>query len=203
MVPSPEAEPPGRRPPELRVSDQERTAAVQWLQTAFAEGRLTDEEFETRARAALTARTQGELAPLLADLPVAPAAPPLPSPPARAWRVGHLVLAIMGSTRRRGRWRVPPWCTSVAIMGSCRLDLRAARCDAPVTVITAVAIMGSIDVLVPPGVRVEMRGLSLMGDWSNTVGEADLPSGAPEVHVRGIALMGSVRVRTRAPTHER
>jgi hypothetical protein len=171
------------------------------LQTAFAEGRLSEEEFDTRVHAALSARTQGELERLLADLPVSAAPQTTPSPPAPAWRVGHLVLAIMGSAMRRGRWRLPEWCTSVAIMGSCSLDLRAAQRDAPVSVITAVAIMGSVQVIVPPGVRVEMHGLSLMGDWSNSVRGDDLPSGAPEVHVRGFALMGGVRVRTRALKH--
>jgi class 3 adenylate cyclase len=53
----------------LRVSEQERDTTMQQLQTAFAEGRLSDEEFDTRARAAAR-RTSHCLA----------ACPALPSP---------------------------------------------------------------------------------------------------------------------------
>src|SRR5439155_15322240 len=58
-----------------RASDRERDAVVQRVQDAFAEGRLNDDEFDERSRAALTARTHADLDALLADLPVAPTAP--------------------------------------------------------------------------------------------------------------------------------
>jgi len=61
-----------RQPPltsTIRVSAQERDETVQRLQTAFVEGRLSDEEFDERVRAALAARTRVELERLLADLP--------------------------------------------------------------------------------------------------------------------------------------
>jgi class 3 adenylate cyclase len=184
----------------LRVSDQERDETVRRLQTAFAEGRLTDEEFDARVRATLTARTQTELMRLLADLPGAPARP-VPASPMR-----RLVIAVMGEAVRRGRWRVPEQCTAVAMMGGCVLDLRAAQLSAPVTTITAVAIMGGVEVIVPPGVRVEMHGLPIMGGWSNRVREEGLPPDAPQVHIRGFALMGGVEARTREqsrPRHRR
>jgi class 3 adenylate cyclase len=175
----------------LRVSDQERNEIVQRLQTAFAEGRLTDEEFDARVRAALAVRTQAELTRLLADLPGSPARLAL------AKRGSSLVMAVMGGTERRGRWRVPEQCTAVAVMGGCVLDLRAAQLSAPVTTITVVAIMGGVEVIVPPGVHVEMHGLPLMGGWSNLVHEEELLPDAPQVHIRGVALMGGVEARTR------
>ena len=69
----------------VRVSDQERDVVVQRVQTAFAEGRLDDTEFGERMRAALTARTRGDLDMLLTDLPAETAAPgPAPRlPPGR------------------------------------------------------------------------------------------------------------------------
>jgi hypothetical protein len=85
----------------------------------------------------------------------------------------------------------------VAVMGGCVLDLRAAQLSTPVTTITAVAIMGGVEVIVPPGVHVEMSGLPLMGGFSNRVREVDLPPDAPQVHIHGLALMGGVEVQTR------
>jgi len=64
--------------PAVRASDQERDAATQQLQQAFAEGRLDGTEFDGRMRTALTARTRADLDALLADLPrkrVVPAPP--------------------------------------------------------------------------------------------------------------------------------
>jgi DUF1707 SHOCT-like domain len=191
-----------RQPPltsTMRVSAQERDETVQRLQTAFVEGRLNDEEFDARVRAALAARTRVELERLLADLPAPHTRQAQPVRPAPVRRGDSLVIAVMGGAERRGRWRVPEQCTAVAMMGGCSLDLRAAQLSAPVITINVVAIMGGVEVIVPPGVRVEMHGLPLMGGWSNHVPDAELPPDAPEVHVRGFALMGGVEVRTRRP----
>src|SRR5258708_31534422 len=53
----------------VRASDRERDAATHRLQEAFGDGRLDDAEFDERMRAALTARTCGQLDELLTDLP--------------------------------------------------------------------------------------------------------------------------------------
>ncbi len=66
------------RPPReaaLRASDAERDRAVDLLAGAAAEGRITLEEYSARSAAALSARTNEDLAALTSDLP-APAASP-------------------------------------------------------------------------------------------------------------------------------
>ena len=74
-----------RRDPGLRASDDEREATVTQLRRHGTAGRLDIEELEQRIGAAYGARTHGELAALLTDLPVQ--APPR-EPAARARR-GH------------------------------------------------------------------------------------------------------------------
>ena len=67
----------------IRVSDQERNAAVEALRDHLTEGRLTTEEFSDRVEAALSARTRGDLADLIGDLPrLTPAAPAREAHPA-------------------------------------------------------------------------------------------------------------------------
>lgn len=56
-------------PPEVRASDAERDAVVAALEDATVAGRLAPAELEDRTDAALHARTHGELAALVADLP--------------------------------------------------------------------------------------------------------------------------------------
>jgi hypothetical protein len=59
----------GEPDPSLRAADADRDAVADRLRTAHAEGRLTVEEFGERLDAAFAARTMGELAGLVADLP--------------------------------------------------------------------------------------------------------------------------------------
>src|SRR5262245_35400409 len=58
--------------PELRASHEDRDRAVEILRVAAGDGRLTSAELDERVEAALTARTNGELATLTADLSAVP-----------------------------------------------------------------------------------------------------------------------------------
>ena len=56
-------------PPDLRASDAERERTVEQLSDHALAGRLTVEELDERCERAYAARTRGELAALLGDLP--------------------------------------------------------------------------------------------------------------------------------------
>src|SRR6516164_2819093 len=55
---------------DLRVGDSDRKAVVTELQRHYVEGRLSSEELGERVSEALNARTVGDLATLLSDLPM-------------------------------------------------------------------------------------------------------------------------------------
>ncbi len=190
-------QPEPQRPQPIRASDQDRDAVVQQLQQAFAERRLDDDEFDDRMRAALTARTSTELDRLTSDLPAAmPGGSVVPA--AAGVRPGRWAVAYKNSVRRGGRWRVPERFTSVVYKGGGWLDLRAAELTAPVTSVVAIAYKSRIDILVPPGVRVEMDGFGVSKGWSaEEETELRLPHDAPTVHVRGIAYKGTIETRTK------
>jgi len=187
--------------PAIRVSDTDRDAAAQVLQAAFAEGRLDDDEFDRRMRSALTARVSTDLEKLTADLPAAGSRPAAgPAVAAAGSKPGKYAMAYKSSIRRGGRWRVPERFTSVVYKGSGWLDLRAAELTAPGTTVRVVAYKSRVDVLVPPGVRVELDGFGVSKGWSEQEElETRLPADAPVVHVRGIAYKGTVEVSTRPP----
>jgi Domain of unknown function (DUF1707) len=65
----------------LRASDADREQVLEFLKTAFVQGRLTMDELDARAGQALVSRTYGELAELTADIPSG-VARTLPRPPA-------------------------------------------------------------------------------------------------------------------------
>ncbi len=58
--------------PGKRASDAERDNVVELLRRAYAEGRLSADELETRVQRAVQARTRDELRALRSDLPYRP-----------------------------------------------------------------------------------------------------------------------------------
>ena len=181
---------------DARASDRERDDTVTGLQVAFADGRLDDTEFDTRVRGALVARTRGELDRLAADLPRAsPAAPLAGSGPAGDRKPGKLSLAYKTSLRRAGRWRVPATFTVVSYKGDGTvLDLRAAELTSAVTTIRAIAYKCRVQVIAPPGIRVEVSGIGV-SSGDDPAGPA-LSAAAPVVHIRALAYKGLVEVRS-------
>jgi hypothetical protein len=132
---------------------------------------------------------------LLVDLPLTSATSTTPS--SASDRPVRFTVAILGETQRRWRWRVAPRLTAVGVLGGCMLDLRAATLTAPVTTITAVTVLSGVDVLVPPGVRVELSVYGLFGSADSLLPEQDLPPDAPVVRVRCFALLGGVEAKPR------
>jgi hypothetical protein len=63
----------------IRASDQDRDDAAELLIEAYAVGRLSRKELDDRATAAYSAKTQGELRDVTADLPLPAAWIGLPS----------------------------------------------------------------------------------------------------------------------------
>ena len=192
MIPVGKNGPEQQAPALILASNVEREAATRRLQEAFAEHRLTDDEFDQRIRQALTARTTAELDGLTADLPAA--APALVVTTAHGSKPGRFAVALKSSISRAGRWSVPPRFFSVVYKGSGLLDLRAAELSSAVTTITAVSYKSRTEILLPPGIKVELggTGVSAAGEAQSTAIGPD----APVVRVRGVAYKGSIEVRT-------
>ena len=80
----------------LRLGDVDRQQALEALGEHFAQGRLDRDELDERSDAVWSAKTQGDLAPIFADLPVR-ATGPVPSPSL--------------APHRPRWWPVPDWAT--------------------------------------------------------------------------------------------
>jgi hypothetical protein len=81
--------------PEMRVSTEERNEVADALSTHFADGRLDDAEFKERLDRALGAKTRGDLAGLLTDLPRPDAEAPSPRRRRRLPLVAMAVVALV------------------------------------------------------------------------------------------------------------
>jgi hypothetical protein len=183
----------------LRVSDAERDATLQKLGDHAAVGRLTLDELEERSGQALAAKTRGELATLTSDLPAeaglagaglagAGAVPAHPRKPVR-WMV-----AIMGGSHRRGRFRAVGSINAVAIMGGDEIDLRDAEIEGGELTLNLVAVMGGANIYVPDSVETEVGGFSLMGGHEEVGSQRAPRPGAPVVRIKMYNLMGGATI---------
>ncbi|ANS65518.1 hypothetical protein SLINC_3294 [Streptomyces lincolnensis] len=200
--------------PELRASDADRERVAEVLRDAMAEGRLDMEEFAERLDATYKARTYGELAPITRDLPdhAAPKVSMTKAPVESGSWAGRIVggegsssgaVAVMSGFQRKGRWTVPRKFTCFAFWGGGEIDLREANFAAGEVEINCIAIMGGMQVIVPPGVEVVVRGIGVMGGFDHSEeGEPGDP-GAPRVVVTGFAFWGGVGVERKLTRAER
>jgi Domain of unknown function (DUF1707) len=138
---------------ELRASHDDRDRVVELLRVSAGDGRLTAEELDERLERAMTARTYGELAKLVADLPapgvaVSAAAPPQAKDVVRIdTRSGHV--------RRVDRWVVPQRMEVKVTSGQVHLDLTQAVITQPLLKLDIDVRSGHIRVLTRPGIVVD------------------------------------------------
>ena len=176
----------------LRVSDAERDATVRVLGDHAAVGRLTLDELEERAGQALTAKTRGDLAALTSDLPQQATAADVAIP--RTRKPVRWMVAIMGGSHRRGRFRAVGSVNSVSIMGGDEIDLREAEIEGGELTLNMFALMGGATVYVPDSVELEVSGFSLMGGNTELGSQRSPRPGAPVIHVRSWNLMGGATI---------
>lgn len=87
-------------------------------------------------------------------------------------------------------------------MGEVKADLRAAEVNGDELDFTAISVIGSVEIIVPDEVEVEVGGFALMGSNENHARHQTLHPAAPLVRVSAWSLMGGVEVRTGPSTTE-
>jgi len=170
----------------MRASDADRERIAQQLQEAFTEGRLDQLELEDRLHKALSAKTHGELAELVADLP------------AEELEVREEV--TLESTheliRRTGDWAVPRRLRVVSTYGGAHLNLAEAVIPHSVVEIAFDLKYGWAKVILPPGATADVDGFR--SDWGTT-STGQVPGrrqpGRLHVVITGRAAYGGLTVR--------
>jgi hypothetical protein len=180
----------------LRASHDDRDRVVEVLRVAAGDGRITAEELDERVGAALTARTYGELAALISDLPAAPGSLPLTpgSPPGAGAAPKDLVRirSDISNVRRDGPWLVPKRMEVRVNLGTVTLDFTEAVISWPSLEIDADIQTGTLILVIAPGILVSTDDLAIK---TSTV-KVDAPWG-PEVPVRfRIDVAGRASVST-------
>lgn len=111
------------------------------------------------------------------------------------------MLAIMGETKRRGRWQVPRELDVLSVMSDTVLDLTQAAVGAGVTDIHVRALWSACKIIVPPDMRVINELHAIMASVVSKAHEMDPPgSERPArsvIRLTGTAMMAEVKVVVR------
>jgi hypothetical protein len=141
---------------ELRASHDDRDRVVELLRVSAGDGRLTAEELDERLELAMTARTYGELAKLVTDLPAAGAvAGSIADAPALRAKDVVRIDCTSGHAKREGRWVVPQRIEVKVTSGHVLLDFRDAVITQPALRIDAEVRSGHLTLVTKPGIVVD------------------------------------------------
>lgn len=196
---------------------RERAEAA--LIEAYARDHLDDGELERRLDLIHRAASPAELRTLLQDLP-SPAAelpavresaiavgPPGAEGAGVGWSIApeervrsrQFLVGVLGGSTRKGAWTPARHVVAAACMGGVVLDFREARFPPGVTTVTVLAVMGGVEIKVPPGVGVDCGGSGILGGFEGTDQHPAYP-GAPVLRIDGVALLGGVDVKVSTPS---
>lgn len=99
-------------------------------------------------------------------------------------------LGVFGSLSEKGT--APGWSkeTVIALLGSAKLDL-SDKPPGPGATLTLIALLGSAEVIVPPGSQLSSSGIAFIGSRELKTD----PREAPRIHTRLFAVLGVASVK--------
>jgi 8-oxo-dGTP pyrophosphatase MutT (NUDIX family) len=201
----------------MRASDADREKVAAILRDAYAEGRLTRDEYDERLTACFSAATYGDLVPVLAHLPVPPGTIAIPTPASAPDAKGTTTpvlsfgsstssdtagIAIFGAMSRKGAWVVPEQFNATCIFGGGELDFTEAQLTSRETVINGVCLFGGLEITVPEGIAIRNEAVGIFGGVELPP-VIPLPADAPVLIIKGAAIFGGIEVKRPKPPKTR
>ncbi len=162
-----------------------RDQVIDRLSSDYAGGAFEVEELERRLALAHAARSATDLDALVTDL----------VPTSTALIPTQNMRIVFGSIERIGPWTVPQQLTARVLFGSLVLDLRDARLAPGVTTIEVNVTMGNVEVIVPPGVEVEIDATSTLGHIEERTQRSSARS-TSSIRVVGRVKLGNLEIAT-------
>ena len=189
--------------------DAAREQVVEVLMEHFSRNVMDMDEFEGLLDSVNRCSTTSELRELLSKLPPleslksatdlmsAPGGPPVVVDADRVRPRGFL-LSVLSGTTRAGRWIPARKSFALGVLGGISLDFREAVLGAGVTDVNVLAVLGSVEIIVPH--EMEVDGMAVLGGFEyQTHAPPRTDPNLPTLQVRGLAVLGGVNVEVRLP----
>jgi uncharacterized protein DUF1707 len=151
---------------ELRASHDDRDRVVEVLRVSAGDGRLSAEELDERLELAMTARTYGELAKLVVDLPAAGAVVSAPATAPKAKEVVRIDCQS-GQVKRVGPWVVPERMEVKVTSGHVMLDFTQATITHGTLRIDLEVRSGHVRLRTRPGIVVDTDDVAIRSGHVN------------------------------------
>jgi hypothetical protein len=145
---------------ELRASHDDRDRVVEVLRVSAGDGRLTAEELDQRLELALNARTYGELAELISDLPESGSVASAPATVLKPKEVARID-CTSGHVRRVDRWVVPQRMEVKVTSGHVMLDFTQAIITQPSLQLNVEVRSGHVVLRTKPGIVVDADDVAI------------------------------------------
>jgi serine/threonine protein kinase len=203
--------------PVAKWTDAERAARVKEsidrLQQHFDKSHIDVAELDRRIALVKQASDAASIAAHLSDLPrLEPVTQgPFPLPTADRTLVKAAsndlvmpyqpVVSVMSSFVRRFDLMPGTLVKAVSVMGSAVLDFRGAVGGPGIVEARCVSVMGSIEIIVPPDIHVEIASSGFWGSVEQVHTDAPASPDRPTLRITGVVVMGSIEVKTTPEDH--
>jgi len=181
-----------------------RRQAIELLCAAQADGRISDELFQSRLAAVQQAVSDASVEAIVADLMEYDATPghgvtPYEAElPALPFSEEMRLSAVLSSTRREGNWVVPWQLELLSLFGEMHVDFREAILPDDLISVHVSVTMGSLVLIVPKGTTIQNEVDAILGSSELKRKGKGKSLAAPNgltLRVTGNILLGSVEIR--------
>lgn len=197
---------PHRFPGHMRAADADRAIVTDLLSAAYAEGRLTREEHDTRLALAMEAKTFDDLRELTTDLvpgsnigrtlgAFSSAGAPLMDR-SDGTTEAETTFAVFGGMERSGGWRARRNISNITLFGGSKFDFRDATFASDEVTLNVFCAFGGVDVVVPDGVNIRNETVAIFG--GTDVKNVKPAPGGPTVVLKGLVMFGGIDAKGRA-----
>jgi serine/threonine protein kinase len=120
--------------------------------------------------------------------------------PVRAGDEWKSMVAVFGGTGRKGAWRPERRIRVTTVFGGAEFDFRQAKLRPGMTEINCRCVFGGAKIIVPPGLHVQMDGVGVMGAFTDSGDQAEVPEDDESwLKITGFAVFGGVEVEVKGP----
>lgn len=104
-------------------------------------------------------------------------------------------IAVLAASRVATRSASFRRASVTAVLGAMTLDLTRATPVPEGARVSATAVLGGVDVIVPAGWAVTVRGLPLFGGWDDTTSRTEAGPDTPRLDVQALVVLGGLEVK--------
>jgi len=104
-------------------------------------------------------------------------------------------MAVLASTRVATRSAAFRRASVTAVLGGMTLDLSKATPAPEGARVSATVVFGGVDVIVPAGWAVSIKGVPLFGGWDDTTARAPVGPDTPRLEIQALVVFGGLEVK--------